>query len=72
MALSCSFISENEGVLFLLTLSGSDANSKTSSSSFNELNVGEKAALVHEQVNNAGAEAHQTQARKLRGLYSSR
>ncbi|EHP6036028.1 copper resistance protein, partial [Escherichia coli] len=27
---------------------------------------------VHEQVNNAGAEAHQTQARKLRGLYSSR
>jgi hypothetical protein len=45
-------------------LSGSDANSKTSSSSFNELNAGEKAALVHEQVNNAGAEAHQTQARK--------
>ncbi|MDU1734464.1 MAG: PcoE [Citrobacter freundii] len=38
----------------------------------NELNAGEKAALVHEQVNNAGAEAHQTQARKLRGLYSSR
>ncbi len=72
MALSCSFISENEGVLFLLTLSGSDANSKTSSSSFNELNAGEKAALVHEQVNNAGAEAHQTQARKLRGLYSTR
>lgn len=33
-------------------LSGSDANSKTSSSSFNELNAGEKAALVHEQVNN--------------------
>lgn len=31
-------------------LSGSDANSKTSSSSFNELNAGEKAALVHEQV----------------------
>ncbi len=53
-------------------LSGSDANSKTSSSSFNELNAGEKAALVHEQVNNAGAEAHQTQARKLRGLYSTR
>jgi hypothetical protein len=52
-------------------LSGSDANSKTSSSSFNELNAGEKAALVHEQVNNAGAEAHQTQARKLRGLYST-
>ncbi len=51
-------------------LSGSDANSKTSSSSFNELNAGEK-ALVHEQVNNAGAEAHQTQARKLRGLYST-
>ncbi|EGD4779470.1 copper resistance protein, partial [Klebsiella variicola] len=25
-----------------------------------------------EQVNNAGAEAHQTQARKLRGLYSTR
>ncbi|MCZ5067635.1 copper resistance protein, partial [Escherichia coli] len=23
-------------------------------------------------VNNAGAEAHQTQARKLRGLYSTR
>ena len=38
----------------------------------NELNAGEKAALVHEQVNNAGAEAHQTQARKLRGLYSTR
>ncbi|HIB4995274.1 TPA: copper resistance protein [Klebsiella pneumoniae] len=53
-------------------LSGSDANSNTSSSSFNELNAGEKAALVHEQVNNAGAEAHQTQARKLRGLYSTR
>ena len=53
-------------------LSGSDANSKTSSSSFNELNAGEKAALVHEQVNNAGAEAHQTQARKLRGMYSTR
>ncbi|MFP0452778.1 hypothetical protein ACLD4Y_24765, partial [Klebsiella quasipneumoniae] len=53
-------------------LSGSDANSKSSSSSFNELNAGEKAALVHEQVNNAGAEAHQTQARKLRGLYSTR
>lgn len=52
-------------------LSGSDANSETSSS-FNELNAGEKAALVHEQVNNAAAEAHQTQARKLRGLYSSR
>ncbi|HBP8084522.1 TPA: copper resistance protein, partial [Salmonella enterica subsp. enterica serovar Infantis] len=43
-----------------------------SSSSFNELNAGEKATLVHEQVNNAGAEAHQTQARKLRGLYSTR
>ena len=42
-------------------LSDSGANSKTSSSSFNELNAGEKAALVHEQVNNAGAEAHQTQ-----------
>ncbi|SBZ26082.1 copper resistant protein PcoE [Klebsiella pneumoniae] len=53
-------------------LSDSGANSKTSSSSFNELNAGEKAALVHEQVNNAGAEAHQTQARKLRGLYSTR
>ena len=53
-------------------LSGSDANSETSSSSFNELNAGEKAALVHEQVNNAAAEAHQTQARKLRGLDSSR
>lgn len=53
-------------------LSDSGVNSKTSSSSFNELNAGEKAALVHEQVNNAGAEAHQTQARKLRGLYSSR
>jgi hypothetical protein len=52
-------------------LSDSGANSKTSSSSFNELNAGEKAALVHEQVNNA-VRAHQTQARKLRGLYSSR
>ena len=48
-------------------LSGSDANSKTSSSSFNELNAGEKAALVHEQVNNAGAEAHQTQAKSFAG-----
>lgn len=40
--------------------------------SFSELNAGEKAALLHEQINNAGAEAHQMQARKLRGLYSSR
>ncbi len=39
-------------------LSGSDANSKTSSSSFNELNAGEKAALVHEQVNNAQVRKH--------------
>ncbi len=50
-------------------LSGSDANSKSSSSSFNELNAGEKAALVHEQVNNAGAEAHQTQAKASRAVF---
>ncbi|MEW9173079.1 copper resistance protein, partial [Klebsiella pneumoniae] len=30
------------------------------------------AALELKQVNKAGAEAHQTQARKLRGLYSTR
>lgn len=50
-------------------LNESEANTKNLS--FSELNAGEKAALIHESVNNAGAEAHQIQAKKLRELYES-
>ncbi|KNM73776.1 copper resistance protein, partial [Salmonella enterica subsp. enterica serovar Schwarzengrund] len=48
------------------------SETNTASSSFSELNAGDKAALVHERVNNAGAEAHQIQARNLRGLYENK
>jgi hypothetical protein len=49
-----------------------ESETNTATSSFSELNAGEKAALVHERVNNAGAEAHQIQARTLRELYESK